>query len=291
MTAAGTPTAGPREFSVEVFPPKTDQGVERLERELAQLASLCPAYVSVTCAAGPEASERTHRTVTWIRARLGAVPDVVPHVIAAGATRPSVRAVLSRYRALGIRHLVVVRGDVPAGAAEVAGEFPHAGDLIAFIRAETGDAFRIEAAAHPEVHPEASGAEADLGHFAAKVAAGTDAALTQYFYNADAYFTFVESCRRRGLALPIVPGIMPIVAHERLVRFSTTAGVEIPRWLRLRLDGLASQPETLAAFGVEVVGRLCERLLAGGAPGLHFYTMNRAEPTSTLWKRLGLGGS
>jgi methylenetetrahydrofolate reductase (NADPH) len=289
VTAAGTPGAAPapparRECSVEVFPPRTAQGTERLERALAPLAGCGPAYVSVTCSDGPEASERTCRTVAWLRERLGPAADVVPHVLAAGATRAGVRGLLSRYRDLGVRHLVAIRGDVVS-----AGDFARAADLIAFIRAETGAAFRIEAAAHPEVHPEAASAEADLEHFAGKVAAGADAALTQYFYNADAYFAFVEACRQRGLALPIVPGVMPIVAYERLVRFSAGAGVEIPRWLRLRLDGLASRPEALAVFGTEVVGRLCERLLAGGAPGLHFYTLNRAEPTVTLWKRLGLG--
>jgi methylenetetrahydrofolate reductase (NADH) len=281
--------AGPRVFSVEVFPPKTEQGTDRLERELAQLAGLSPAFVSVTCAAGPEASERTYRSVVWLRERLGADVDVAPHIVAVGATRPSVRAILSRYRALGIRQLVVVRGDAPTGAATMTGEFPHASDLIAFIRAETGAAaFHIEAAAHPEFHPEATSAEADLTHFACKVAAGTDSALTQCFYNADAYFSFIDSCTHRGLALRIVPGIMPIAGYERLVGFCAAAGVEIPRWLRLRLDGLAGEPEALVAFGVDVIGRLCERLLAGGAPGLHFYTMNRAEPTATLWRRLGL---
>jgi len=289
-TAAVRPGASlsPRIFSVEIFPPKTDQGVERLDRELAQLASLAPAYLSVTCATDPGAADRTSRTVAWVRDRLGADADVVPHVVAAGATRPSVRATLAGYRALGVRHLVAIRGDVPAGASVIAGEFPHAADLVAFIRAEAGEAFHIEAAAHPEFHPEASGAEADLAYFAAKVAAGVDSALTQYFYNADAYFSFVESCARRGVRLPIVPGIMPITGYERLARFSAAAGVEIPRWLRLRLDGLASQPDALVAFGVDVISRLGEQLLAGGAPGLHFYTMNRAEPTSTLWKRLGL---
>jgi methylenetetrahydrofolate reductase (NADH) len=281
-------TAAPRVFSVEVFPPKTDEGTDRLERELGRLARLSPAYVSVTSGAGPEAGERTCRTVVRVRARLGAEADVVPHVIAAEATSTSIRALLSRYRALGIRHLVVVRGDLPAGATAIGEEFPHAGELIAFIRAETGAAFHIEAAAHPEFHPEATSAEADLAHFARKVAAGADSALTQYFYNADAYFMFVDACARRGLTLPIVPGIMPIVGYERLARFSASAGVEIPRWLRLRLDGLAGQPEALVAFGVDVVSRLCEQLLAGGAPGLHFYTMNRAEPTSTVWARLGL---
>lgn len=280
--------ASPRVFSVEVFPPKTEQGIDRLERELAHLAGLSPAYVSVTCAADPDASERTYRSAVWLRERLGPDADVVPHVVALGATRPGVRAILSRYRALGIRHLVVVRGDAPTSATTTTGEFSHADDLIAFIRAETGAAFHIEVAAHPEVHPEAADAEADLAHFARKAAAGADSALTQCFYNADAYFSFVDSCTRRGLALPIVPGIMPITSYERLVRFCGAAGVEIPRWLRLRLDGLASQPEALVAFGVDVIGRLCERLLAGGAPGLHFYTMNRAEPTATLWKRLDL---
>lgn len=292
MTAATTAMpnapASSRIFSVEIFPPKTDQGIQRLEHELGQLATLAPAYVSVTCPPGPGASDRTCRMILWIRERLGADMDVAPHVTGVGATRQGVRAILSRYRGLGIRHLVVVRGDVPADAAAIAGEFPHASDLIAFIRAEMADAFHIEAAAHPEFHPEAASAEADLAHFLGKVAAGADSALTQYFYNADAYFSFVDSCTRRGVTLPIVPGIMPITSYDRLVRFSAAAGVEIPRWLRLRLDGLARQPESLIAFGVDVVGRLCEHLLAGGAPGLHFYTMNRAEPTSTLWTRLCL---
>jgi len=275
-------------FSVEVFPPRTAQGLERLAHEIGRLAGLGPSYVSVTCPAGPEASERTYRTVAWAREQLGAEADVAPHIIGVGATRQSLGAILSRYRALGIRHLVVVRGDVPAGAAASAGEFPHARDVIEFIRAETGQAFHIEAAAHPEVHPEAPGAEADLEHFARKVAAGANSALTQYFYNADAYFSFVDACAHRGLTVSIVPGIMPITDYGRLVRFSAAAGVEIPRWLRIRLDGLVAQPEALAAFGVDVVGRLCERLLSGGAPGLHFYTMNRAEPTSTICHRLGL---
>jgi methylenetetrahydrofolate reductase (NADPH) len=289
VTTAGPPVsrpaALPRCFSLEVFPPRTEQGVDRLGRELARLAGLGPAYVSVACTDGPEASERTCRTLAWVGERLGPGADVAPHVLAAGATRPGIRALLARYRALGVRHLVVIRGDASASG----GEFPHAGDLVAFIRAETGAAFRIEVAAHPEVHPEAAGAEADLEHFARKVAAGADAALTQYFYNADAYFAFVDACAQRGLTVPIVPGIMPIAGWERLARFSAAAGVEIPRWLRIRLDGLAHRPEALAAFGLEVVGRLCERLLAGGAPGLHFYTMNRADPTAALWKQLGLG--
>jgi methylenetetrahydrofolate reductase (NADPH) len=283
----GAETA-PGVFSVEVFPPKTDEGVERLDAELARLACLSPAYVSVTSAVGAEAGDRTYRTVARVRERLGSGVDVAPHLIAAGATRPDIRASLSRYRDLNVRHLVVVRGDLPAGVPAGAGDFPHAADLIAFIRAETGATFHIQAAAHPECHPEAASAEADLASFARKAAAGADSALTQYFYNADAYFMFVDACTRRGVTVPIVPGIMPIVGYERLARFSAVAGVEIPRWLRLRLDGLAGRPEALVAFGVEVVSRLCAQLLAGGAAGLHFYTMNRAEPTASIWTRLGL---
>ena len=278
-------------FSVEIFPPRTQAGLERLQVELAQFASLGPAYVSVASPAGPEASERTHRTVVWGRDRLGAHIDVAPHLVAVGATREYVRAMLASYRALGIRRLIVVRGDVPAGGTPSAGEFPHASDLVRFIRVETGAAFRLEVAAHPEFHPEAPDADAELAHFVDKVAAGADSALSQYFYNADAYFAYVDACGHRGLTVPIVPGIMPITSYERLVRFSAAAGVEIPRWLRFRLDGLAGQPEALAALGIDVVGRLCEQLLAGGAPGLHFYTMNRAEPTATFWKRLGLGAA
>jgi methylenetetrahydrofolate reductase (NADPH) len=288
MTAPAPAAPAPGVFSLEVFPPKTEQGIARLERELTQLAVLSPAYVSVTCTTGPEASDRTYRTVVWLRERLGADLDVVPHIVALGATRPSTRSILSGYRALGVRRLVVIRGDAPTGGPPMTGDFPHAGDLIAFIRTEAGAAFHIEAAAHPEFHPEAPSAEADLTYFAHKVTAGADSALTQCFFNADAYFSFVDSCRRRGLALPIVPGIMPIGNFERLVRFCASAGVEIPRWLRFRLDGLATDPGALIAFGVDVIGRLCERLLAGGAPGLHFYTMNRAEPTATLWTQLGL---
>jgi methylenetetrahydrofolate reductase (NADPH) len=283
-TSAGS--AAPSTVSLEVFPPKTEQGIARLEGDLTRLAMLSPAYISVTGAVGPEASERTYHMVARLRERLGADTDVAPHIVALGATRTSTRSILSRYHALGVGRLVVIRGDVPTNASAMTGDFPHAENLVAFIRAETGAAFHIDVAAHPEFHPEAPSAEADLTNFARKVAAGADSALTQCFYSADAYFSFIDSCRRRGLVLPIVPGIMPIGNYERLVRFCGTAGVEIPRWLRLRLDGLARQPEALIAFGVDVLGRLCEQLLGGGAPGLHFYTMNRAEPTATLWKRL-----
>jgi methylenetetrahydrofolate reductase (NADPH) len=274
------------DLSVEVFPPKTPDGVARLRVTAAQLAALGPRYVSVTCGAGRGGRDRTCRTVSELRDELGAAVDIVPHVTGIAATRDDIRELLAAYASLGIAHLVVVRGDVPPGPPGPPGDFPHASDLVAFIRAETRSPFRIEVAAHPEVHPEAPSAAADLAAFRAKVAAGADSALTQYFYNADAYVHFVESCRRLGLALPIVPGVMPITDYLRLRRFSEAAGVEIPRWLSRRLDDLVADPESLRAFGVEIVCRLCARLLAEGAPGLHFYTMNTLEPMRTIWERV-----
>jgi methylenetetrahydrofolate reductase (NADPH) len=274
------------DFSVEVFPPKTPDGIARLRVTADQLAALGPRYISVTCGAGGGARDRTAQTVGELRERLGSVVDVVPHVTGFAATRDSVRELLAAYASLQIGHLVVVRGDAPPGAPGPTGDFPHASDLVSFIRVETRDRFRIAVAAHPEVHPEAPSAAVDLAAFRRKVEAGADSALTQYFYNADAYVHFVESCRRLGVALPIVPGIMPILDYPRLRRFSVAAGVEIPRWLAKRLDDLVAAPDALRAFGVEVVSRLCARLLADGAPGLHFYTMNNVEPTRTIWERL-----
>jgi methylenetetrahydrofolate reductase (NADPH) len=215
--------------------------------------------------------------------------DIAPHLTCVGATRDGVRRLLAAYRGLDVRHLVLVRGDLPPGMREWPGELPHAGDLVAFVRGEAGDHFRIEVAAHPEFHPDAPGAEGDLANFKRKVDAGASSALTQYFYNPDAYVHFVESCSRLGVTLPIVPGIMPITNFDRLAHFSAAAGVEIPRWLRKRLEGLAHDPRSLQAFGADVVTRLCQRLLELGAPGLHFYTMNSAEPVRTVWTRLGLG--
>lgn len=253
------------------------------------LGALAPAFFSVTCATDEAGPERTLRTVRDLRAHFGPAVDIAPHLTCVGSSRESIRRLLTAYRGLEVRHLVLVRGDLPAGMREWSGDFSHACDLVAFVRAETGDHFRIEVAAHPEFHPDAPSADADLASFKRKTEAGATAALTQYFYNADAYVQFVESCRRRGLTLPIVPGIMPITNFERLARFSETAGVEIPRWLRKRVEGLAEDPRSVWEFGVDVVTRLCQRLLEVGAPGLHFYTMNSAEPVRTIWVRLGLG--
>jgi methylenetetrahydrofolate reductase (NADPH) len=206
------------------------------------------------------------------------------------STRAEVRDLLERYRALGVRRLVVLRGDRPKELkSPPTGEFRYAFELVEFIRAETGSHFHIEVAAYPEFHPEAPSAEADLDHFARKVRAGADSAITQYFFNADAYFRFVDDCERRGLDLPIVPGIMPITNYKQLARFSDACGAEIPRWIRRRLEGYGEDLASIRAFGLDVVTALCERLLAAGAPGLHFYTLNRAAPTLALWERLGLG--
>ena len=275
-------------FSLEFFAPRTPAGASRLETVCGTLDPLAPAYVSVTCSTDEGGPERTHRTVRDLRARLGEAADITPHLTCVHATRDGVRDLLGAYRRLGVRHLLVVRGDLPAGMREWRGEFAHAGDLVGFIRAETGDAFDIEVAAHPEFHPEAPSADADLDNFRRKTEAGATSALTQYFYNADAYVRFVESCARIGVTRPIVPGIMPITDLARLYRFSDAAGVEIPRWLRKRLDGLAHDPGSVRAFGLDVVTRLCARLLEDGAPGLHFFTLNQTEPLRTLWTQLGL---
>ncbi len=273
-------------FSLEFFAPRTPDGAARLRLFCDKLCALDPAYFSVTCGPDEAGPERTYRTVEDLRAQLGPGADLVPHLTCVRSTRDSVRRLLAAYTSLGVRHVVVIRGDLPAGMREWTGDFPHTSDLVAFIRAETGDHFHIEVAAHPEVHPDAPSAAADLANFRRKTEAGATSALTQYFYNADAYVHFVESCARLGVTLPIVPGIMPITNVERFSRFSETAGVEIPRWLRKRLEGLAHDPDSVQAFGIDVVTRLCTRLLEDGAPGLHFFTRNRAEPTRTIWTHL-----
>jgi methylenetetrahydrofolate reductase (NADPH) len=275
-------------FSLEFFAPRTPDGASRLRLLWPELGALAPAYFSVTCPPDEGGSERTFRTVQELRAHFGPGVDIAPHLTCVRSSRESVRRLLSAYRSLDVRHLVLIRGDLPPGIREWTGEFSHASDLVTFVRRETGDHFHIEVAAHPEFHPDAPTAEADLVSFKRKTEAGATSALTQYFYNADAYVQFVESCARLGVTLPIVPGIMPITNFERLARFSEAAGVEIPRWLRRRVEGL-HDPQAVRAFGIEIVTRLCQRLLEHGAPGLHFYTMNSAEPVRTIWTRLGLG--
>ena len=273
-----------RQFSLEFFPPRTPDGVAKLAATRAQLAQLKPAFCSVTFGAGGSTREGTLSTVLAIRAEGMAA---APHLSCIGSSRENVRAVLAQYRAEGIRHLVALRGDLPSGNAD-AGEFRYASELVAFIRSETGDAFHIDVAAYPEAHPEARSPDADLASFKRKIDAGADSAITQYFYNPDAYWHFVDACAARGLTIPIVPGIMPIASASKLARFSDACGAEIPRWIRRRLEGYGDDAASIRAFGLDVVTDLCARLLAGGAPGLHFYTLNQASLTTTIWQRLGL---
>jgi methylenetetrahydrofolate reductase (NADPH) len=273
------------ELSVEFFPPQTAEGEAKLEEARRRLTQrLRPAYYSVTYGAGGSTRERTFAVVERLH-RAGL--DVAPHLSCIGATRAQIREILQQYQALGVRRLVALRGDLPSGVRDP-GELRHASDLVEFIRAETGDHFWIAVAAYPEYHPQAASATADLDAFARKMRAGADCALTQYFYNADAYAHFVEESRRRGVTAPIVPGIMPITSFARLARFSDACGAEIPRWIRKKMEAYGDDAESVRAFGLEVLVRLCERLLQLGAPGLHFYTMNQAEPTLAIAEALGL---
>lgn len=274
-----------RVFSIEFFPPKTTEGVEKLRQTRRQLAQLKPRFFSVTFGAGGSTRDRTLETVLEIQAE---GLQAAPHLSCIGSTRESIRQILETYRAHGIRHIVALRGDLPSGMAEP-GEFRYASDLVAFIREETGDWFEIEVAAYPEMHPQARNYREDLLNFKRKVDAGANGAITQYFFNADAYFNFVDDCRALGVTLPIVPGIMPISNYAQLARFSSACGAEIPRWLTKKLEAYHDDTDAIRAFGLDVVTGLCERLLAGGAPGLHFYTLNQAGLTATLWQRLGLG--
>ena len=273
-------------FSIEFFPPKTPEGTEKLRLTRAALALLKPAYFSVTFGAGGSTQQGTLDTVRDIRSE---GHDAAPHLSCLGSSRESLRTMLEEYRTQGIRRLVALRGDLPSGYGAVdfsSGEFRYANELVAFIRAETGDWFHIEVAAYPEMHPQARSPQDDLECFARKVQAGADGAITQYFYNADAYFRFVDDARRLGVTVPIVAGIMPITNYTQLLRFSDMCGAEIPRWVRLKLAGFGDDAPSIRAFGLDVVTALCERLLAGGAPGLHFYTLNQAAATTAIWQRL-----
>ncbi len=274
-----------RTFSCEFFPPKSDEGALKLAAARDRLAALQPAYFSVTYGAGGSTRERTVEAVFAIQ-DAGLV--AAPHISCIGSSRESIRDLLALYRERGIARLVALRGDMPSGMA-TPGEFRFANELVEFIRAETGDHFVIEVAAYPEYHPQAPNADKDLQNFARKVRAGADGAITQYFYNPDAYFRFVDDCRRLGLDLPIVPGVMPITNYTQLARFSDACGAEIPRWIRRRLEGFGDDRDAIRAFGLEVVTALCRRLLEGGAPGIHFYTMNQAGPTTAIWNALDLG--
>jgi methylenetetrahydrofolate reductase (NADPH) len=273
-----------RVFSFEFFPPKTPEGIEKLRATRRQLAQLNPAFFSVTFGAGGSTRDRTLETVQEIQSEGHAA---APHLSCIGSTRENIRAILAQYRASGIRHIVALRGDLPSGTVS-AGELHYASELVQLIREETGDYFTIEVAAYPEFHPQARSAQDNLRHFKWKVDAGANAAITQYFFNADAYFNFIDECEASGIDIPIVPGIMPINNFSQLARFSDTCGAEIPRWLRLKLQSYGDDTASIKALGLDVITALCDRLLSGGAPGLHFYTLNNAGPSSTIWQRLGL---
>ncbi|NBW25751.1 MAG: methylenetetrahydrofolate reductase [NAD(P)H] [Betaproteobacteria bacterium] len=269
--------------SLEFFPPKTAQAAASLPLTRQALYPLRPAFCSVTYGAGGTTQAGTFATVADI---LTEGCEAAAHFTCINATRASVRAQLQQLRTMGVRRLVALRGDLPAGYA--GGDFRYAADLVGFIREEAGSHFRIDVAAYPEVHPQAASARDDVTAFVAKVRAGADGALTQYFYNADGYFRFVDEVRALGVDVPIVPGILPITNAAQLIRFSDACGADIPRWLRMRLQSLGDDIAGAKAFGLDVVTDLCERLLAGGAPGFHFYTMNQGAPTLALCERLGL---
>ena len=275
-------------YSIELFPPKTPEGAQKLRATRAELAQLKPRYFSVTFGAGGSTQSGTRDTVLEIAAE---GHEAAPHLSCIGRNRDELRAMLAEYQANGIKRVVALRGDLPSGYGMLdasSGEFTYASQLIEFIRKETGDWFHIETAAYPEVHPQARSAQDDLRHFAGKIQAGADSAITQYFYNPDAYFRFVEDAAKLGVTAPIVPGIMPIMNYTQLMRFSDMCGAEIPRWIRLKLAGFGDDTASLKAFGLDVVTQLGEKLLAGGAPGLHFYTLNQAGATKEIWGRLGL---
>ena len=274
----------PIELSIEFFPPQTQEGVEKLREVREKLAILKPDFLSVTYGAGGSTRERTFAIVKEIAAEGF---DAAPHLSCIGSTRESIREILAEYKAAGIRRIVALRGDLPSGMAE-AGEFRYANELVEFIRSETGETFRIEVAAYPEWHPQARTPQDDLAAFARKAKAGADSAITQYFYNADAYFHFVDEVRARGVDIPIIPGIMPIVSFFKLARFSDACGAELPRWMRRSFEGMGDDTDSIRAFGLDLVTDLCERLLAGGAPGLHFYSMNQSVLTLEICRRLGL---
>ena len=273
-------------FSFELFPPKTEKGFENLKTNVKKLQELNPAFFSVTYGAGGSTQQRTFETVDWLGEKK---ITTAPHLSCIGSDRDEIIQILERYRAQGIRRLVALRGDLPSGTGLGAlGDLNHANQLVELIRQAFDDYFHIEVAAYPEFHPQATTPEQDLLHFKHKVEAGADSAITQYFYNADAYFRFLDDCQRLQIDIPIVPGIMPITNFTQLARFSDSCGAEIPRWIRKRLEGYGDDLESIRQYGAEIVTSLCERLMQGGAPGLHFYTMNQSAPSLHVWQALAL---
>jgi methylenetetrahydrofolate reductase (NADPH) len=277
-----------KNFSIEFFPPKTPEGAEKLRVTRAKLAELHPRYFSVTFGAGGSTQKGTLDTVLDIRSE---GHEAAPHLSCLGSSREALRAILTQYKDHGIKRLVALRGDLPSGYGAMdisSGEFRYANELVEFIRAETGDWFHIEVAAYPEMHPQAKSPQDDVQRYVNKVKAGASGAITQYFYNADAYFRFVEEAQKLGATIPVIAGIMPITNYSQLMRFSDMCGTEIPRWIRLKLASYGDDTDSIRAFGLDVVTQLCERLLAGGAPGLHFYTLNQSAATIAIWQRLKL---
>jgi methylenetetrahydrofolate reductase (NADPH) len=273
----------PSPISFEFFPPRTAEGAEKLRNTRRQLAQFKPEFFSVTFGAGGTTQEGTLNAVLDIQSEGHAA---APHLSCVGSSKENIRSIVQNYKDHGIRHIVALRGDIPSGMGDF-GEFRYANELVSFLRQEFGDWFHIEVAAYPEFHPQAQSAEADIRNFVNKVRAGADSAITQYFFNADAYFRFVDEINARGISIPIVPGIMPIQNFSQLARFSEMCGAEIPRWLRLRLQAFGDDTASIRAFGLDFVTELSDRVLAGGAPGLHFYTLNAAGAVSTVCQRLG----
>ena len=271
-------------ISFEFFPPKTPEGAAKLQQVRHELYGLKPEFFSVTYGAGGSTQDGT---LQQVQAILSDGFDAAPHFSCIGATRESVRAQLAEFRAAGIRRMVALRGDLPSGHGTF-GEFRYASELVEFIRQETGDHFHIEVGCYPEVHPQAKSPEADVQAYVTKVKAGATSAITQYFYNSDAYFRFVDEAHKHGADIPVVPGIMPIISSTQLMRFSDACGAEIPRWIRLRLQSFGDDTASIKAFGLDVVTDLCDQLRLGGAPGLHFYTMNQSVAVSALCKALSL---
>ena len=273
-------------ISFEFFPPKTDEQKATLEAALPKLKALSPEYVSVTFGAGGSTLSYTPETVRHLREEHGL--DAAPHLSCMGGTRAEILSLLDSYKAMGCKRIVALRGDLPSGMASY-GDFRYASELVAFIRAERDGYFHIEVACYPEMHPQAGDAHSDLRNFISKVNAGANGAITQYFYNPDAYFRFVDDARKHGVEVPIVPGIMPITQYSQLRRFSDMCGAEIPRWIAKRLESFRDDADAIREFGADVVTDLCRRLIDGGAPSIHFYTLNRAKATLTVCERLGLG--
>lgn len=272
-------------FSFEFFPPRTDEGSVKLRSVRERLSAMKPAFFSITFGAGGSTKEGTWNTTLEI-ARAG--QSVAPHISCVGTTRDEIARLIDGYKAQHIRRLVALRGDLPSGAAGGTGDFAYANELVAFIREKTSDWFHIEVAAYPEFHPQSQSADDDLKAFAHKVRAGASSAITQFFYNADAYFRFVDDAAKLGVTVPIVPGVMPLTNYAQIKRFCEKSAIELPRWIGERLRTYGDDVVSIKAFGLDVVTQLCERLLVSGVPGLHFYTMNQAEPTLALWERLGL---